>query len=296
MNTNYKTVVVIGYGIVTGHVLETVYETSKDYCYDTVYIEHEEHPFNQAKKFAEKNGIKYKRIPEKRDVFDYFIQILKNGKLLIISASNNYIFPSELVDRGDVDIINYHNALLPNYPGRNAPSWAIYNAENETGITWHYVSSGIDTGDIIIQKKTSIDSEIKAYELVAKLMDMASKSFDEIYKSVLLESVFKTKQVAVKNRIVYKSYEIPNKGFFDIEDDPDFIYKLLRATDYGKNDIFPPIKTIIKCQLVQIKRYKIVEDMSGAKEGVYYIPYNYKYIMLKYERLSTDIDNDFKDR
>ncbi len=229
-------------------------------------------------------------------MFDYFIQILKNGKLLIISASNNYIFPSELVDRGDVDIINYHNALLPNYPGRNAPSWAIYNAENETGITWHYVSSGIDTGDIIIQKKTSIDSEIKAYELVAQLMDMASKSFDEIYKSVLLESVFRTKQVAVKDRIVYKSYEIPNKGFFDIEDDPDFIYKLLRATDYGKNDIFPPIKTIIKCQLVQIKRYKIVEDMSGAKEGVYYIPYNYKYIMLKYERLSTDIDNDFKDR
>ena len=284
MNTNYKTVIVIGYGVVTGHVLQTVYETSKEYDYEIFYIEYEAHPFNQAKKFAEKNGIHCRSIPQKGELLKFFKENSEKGKLLIISASNNYIFPSELVNCINVDIVNFHNALLPNYPGRNAPSWVIFNEEIETGITWHYVTSGIDTGDIIIQKKTAIEPDIRAYELTAILMDLAAKSFDEIYKSILAGNAVRTKQVVPENRVVYKSFEVPNSGHFDINEHGEFIYRLLRAIDYGKNDIFPRAWTVLDGKKVQIKRYKIVDDKSVAKgECNYYIPYNDKYILLKYE-------------
>lgn len=291
MNTKYKTVVVIGYGVVTGHVLQTVYEASGKYRYDTIYVEHEEHPFNQAKKYADKNGIQCEKIPGKEDLLAFFSGIIEHGKLLVISASNNYIFPAELVNRSEVDIVNFHNALLPNYPGRNAPSWVIYNAEKETGITWHYVSSGIDTGDVIIQKKTSIDPGIKAYELTAILMDLAANAFDEVYESILTENAARTGQVVAKDRVVYKSYEIPNDGFFDIRDNAEFIYRLLRATDYGKNNIFPKMRTVLNGQTIQIRRYRIVDDKSTAKGDYnYFIPYEDKYILLKYEIVYSDVE------
>lgn len=296
MNTNYNTVIVIGYGVITGHVLQTVYDNAGIYGYEIVYIEYESHPFNQAKKLAAKYCINYCSLTDKNVLLNFFLKSRENGKTLIISASNNYIFPSILVDCEDIDIVNFHNALLPKYPGRNAPSWVIYNSEPETGITWHYVSSDIDTGDIIVQKKIAVAPDIKAYELVSELMNLAADSFDEIFKSILEENAVRIKQTILANRTVYKSFEIPGNGVFDLRDDPAKIYRLLRATDYGKNNIFPKIKTSLNGQSIQIKRYKIVDDMNYANgELNYFIPYNEKFILLKYEIDDSDSETTILD-
>ena len=45
---------------------------------------------------------------------------------------------------------------MPFYRGRNILNWALINDEREFGITVHYMDEGIDTGDIILQRKFSI--------------------------------------------------------------------------------------------------------------------------------------------
>ena len=46
-------------------------------------------------------------------------------------------------------IIDYHSGNLPDFKGINILNWVHINNLNEYGITFHYVNSAIDTGDII---------------------------------------------------------------------------------------------------------------------------------------------------
>ena len=103
-------VVVIGYGVVTGEVLKTVYSLASKYGYTYEYIEHEVHPFNAAKKLAEAEGIPYNILQDKKDLTRYFEELLMK-KTLIISASNNYLFPEKIVSSENIVIINFHNAF-----------------------------------------------------------------------------------------------------------------------------------------------------------------------------------------
>lgn len=277
-------VVVIGYGVVTGEVLKTVYSLASKYGYTYEYIEHEVHPFNAAKKLAEAKGIPYNILQDKKDLTRYFEELLMK-KTLIISASNNYLFPEKIVSSENIVIINFHNALLPELPGRNAPSWSIYEGKDYTGITWHYVTEGVDEGDIIVQKKCDVTADIRAYELVSKQMRLAGEAFDECYESVLMNHATRKKQVIEKGRKIYKSYEIPGNGCFNLDDSPKEIYKLLRALDYGKNNIFPPARTKKNGIDIQIRRYKKISVYdSDERQDSIYIPFdNENQLMLRYE-------------
>lgn len=284
----FERVVVIGYGIVTGEVLKTVHNLASKYDYTTEYIEHEVHPFNTAKKFAETEGIKHNTIEDNKAVTEYFVELLKK-KTLIISASNNYIFPANIVLNDNATIINFHNALLPELPGRNAPSWAIYEGREYTGITWHYITEGVDAGDIIIQRKCEITADIKAYELVAVQMRIAGEAFNECYESVLLNYATRNKQVFDSDRRIYKSYEVPGNGCFDLDDSPKEVYRLLRALDYGKNAIFPPARTKKDGIDIWIKRYKKVPVIDEERPYRIYIPFNNEYkLMLQYENIDEN--------
>lgn len=55
--------------------------------------------------------------------------------------------------------IQYHPSLLPLHRGRAAMNWAILAGREETGLTIFWVDEGIDTGPIILQKKTNINKD-----------------------------------------------------------------------------------------------------------------------------------------
>ncbi|MEH2956721.1 formyltransferase family protein [Candidatus Merdisoma sp. JLR.KK006] len=128
-------------------------------------------------------------------------------------------------------IVNFHNALLPKFPGRNAPSWAIFENEQETGITWHYVTKQVDAGDIIIQKKCRITADVRAYELTEKLMQLAFEAFKEKFAEIIEDRAAARKQLLTGKRKIYKSSDIPGMCRFGMEDSPEYIYRLLRAEE-----------------------------------------------------------------
>jgi methionyl-tRNA formyltransferase len=65
---------------------------------------------------------------------------------------------------------NLHASLLPDYRGAAPINHAIINGETETGITTFFLQHDIDTGDIILQEKTSIGPTETAGELHDRLM------------------------------------------------------------------------------------------------------------------------------
>ena len=270
-NTQFEKVVILGYGKVTGEVLQYVCDRQTQYGYALMFIEHEVHPFGITEKICSERNVPFIRITDKKELAAVLDKI--DERTLIISASNNFLFPASLVEKEHITIINFHNALLPRYPGRNAPTWVIYKGERETGITWHYVTAGVDEGSIIIQQRCPIGEDTKAYELTEQLMDLAGKAFRESFADIMTGQVNPTPQQFDAGRKMYRSREIPADGFFDLTDAPEEIYRLLRSVDYGKNDIFPLMRTQIEGQYAEILRYrKIPADKRREEEGFIYLP------------------------
>lgn len=273
MDKTFRKIVVIGYGKVTGEVLQYVCDRKREYGYEIEFIEHEVHPLSITEIICGENGIPFVRIEDKKELASFLDKITE--KTLIISASNNFLFPASLVEKENITIMNFHNALLPDYPGRNAPTWVIYMGESQTGITWHYVTAGVDEGNIIIQKRCEIGEDMKAYELTERLMDLASEAFRESFADVMAESVKAKPQGFDPKRRMYRSYEVPSEGFFDLADRPEDIYRLLRSVDYGKNDIFPPMRTMVDGREAEILRYrKIAPDKRKDEDGFVYLPFD----------------------
>ena len=52
--------------------------------------------------------------------------------------------------------IQYHPSLLPLHRGSSAINWAIINGDAETGLTIFWPDRGIDTGPILLQKRTPL--------------------------------------------------------------------------------------------------------------------------------------------
>ena len=66
------------------------------------------------------------------------------------------ILSAGFLDGVSAPVLNVHPSLLPAFPGRNAQRQAIEAGVPVTGVTVHYVDSGIDTGPILLQAPLDI--------------------------------------------------------------------------------------------------------------------------------------------
>ena len=76
---------------------------------------------------------------------------------VICSIYYRYIIADSVINIVKGKIFNLHPALLPKYRGCSSLTWAIINGENQCGYTFHYIDTGCDTGNIIIQKSVKIE-------------------------------------------------------------------------------------------------------------------------------------------
>ena len=103
---------------------------------------------------------------------------------IIVAAYFPQIFPKALLDIPRLGAVNVHPGDLPRYRGTFAIPWQILNGETELTTTLHYIDAGVDSGDVIAQKKIAIPSDITGFELYKKAMhlsaDLVTESFDAL--------------------------------------------------------------------------------------------------------------------
>lgn len=127
-----------------------------------------------------------------------FLSILRDYHAdLFVSMSFNQIFKQRTYELPVLKSINCHAGKLPFYRGRNILNWVLINDEKEFGITVHYIDSGIDTGDIIIQKSFPItDDDTYATLLKRSYPNCAILLYDAI-KQIQNGSVQRYEQKAI---------------------------------------------------------------------------------------------------
>ena len=75
----------------------------------------------------------------------------------VVFAGFMRIVDAQLVARFENRIINTHPALLPSFPGAHGVRDALAHGVKITGLTVHFVDSGVDTGTIIAQAAVPVE-------------------------------------------------------------------------------------------------------------------------------------------
>ena len=124
--------------------------------------------FSPVKEFAVENGLTVHQ-PAR----------LKNDEALSLFASHNAdvavvvaygrILPDKFLQTPRRGCINVHFSVLPLYRGAAPANWAIVHGETETGVTTMFIEPALDTGPILMQRRTRIDDAETAPELMRRL-------------------------------------------------------------------------------------------------------------------------------
>ena len=119
---------------------------------------------------AEKHGIKSIMLDKKlfgNKLSDEISAILENGiekTDYIVLAGYLSILSESFINKWTRKIINIHPSLLPKFGGRGMYGMNVHRAvieakETESGCTIHFVDTGVDTGEIILQIKVPVLSD-----------------------------------------------------------------------------------------------------------------------------------------
>lgn len=95
--------------------------------------------------------------PEKIAQSEELDQLLAMDIDLIITAAFGQFLPTALLDHPTYKSINVHASLLPKYRGAAPIHYAVWNGDEETGITIMYMSKQMDAGDMLAQQSLPIE-------------------------------------------------------------------------------------------------------------------------------------------
>tara|TARA_B100001996_G_scaffold378860_1_gene363679 strand:+ start:5489 stop:6112 length:624 start_codon:yes stop_codon:yes gene_type:complete len=78
---------------------------------------------------------------------------------LIILSGYMRLLSEQFVENWNMKIVNIHPSLLPKFPGAHAHKDVLSAGVNISGCSVHYVDAGMDTGQIIAQRKVPVFSD-----------------------------------------------------------------------------------------------------------------------------------------
>ena len=103
---------------------------------------------------------------------------------IFVVAAFGQILSKEILTMPKYGCINIHASLLPKYRGASPIQWAVLNGEEVSGVTIMQMDEGIDTGDILMQEKVTLDAKETGESLFDKLAvcgaDLIVKALDAI--------------------------------------------------------------------------------------------------------------------
>src|SRR6266480_2338092 len=109
------------------------------------------------------------RIKERQAIEE--IRALKPDVIVVMAYGQ--ILPRDVLDIPQIACLNLHASLLPRWRGAAPIQAAIAAGDRETGITVMHMDEGLDTGDILLQRRIDIRSNDTGGSLHERLAQIA---------------------------------------------------------------------------------------------------------------------------
>src|SRR5213594_3791244 len=101
------------------------------------------------------------------------------GPDVIVVVAYGQILPRTVLQIPKIACLNLHASLLPRWRGAAPIQAAIAAGDRETGITVMYMNEGLDTGDILLQRRIEIRSNDTGGSLHHRLAELAPEALLE---------------------------------------------------------------------------------------------------------------------
>ncbi|SHJ88525.1 phosphoribosylglycinamide formyltransferase [Epilithonimonas mollis] len=139
---------------------------------------------------AKKHQIPNQLITRGKDFSDNLEKAIPDNTDLIVLAGFLSILKSEFCEKWNSRMINIHPSLLPKFGGKGMWGHHVHNAvieagEKESGASVHFVTTGIDEGEIILQGKFDIDEKDTAETLAEKVHQVEYEIFPKAIDLIL---------------------------------------------------------------------------------------------------------------
>lgn len=98
---------------------------------------------------------------------------------IVVVMAYGQILPRTVLDIPPIACLNLHASLLPRHRGAAPIQAAIVAGDHETGITVMHMDEGLDTGDILLQKRIEIAADETGGSLHDRLAEIAPAALSE---------------------------------------------------------------------------------------------------------------------
>lgn len=186
----------------------------------------------------------------------------------LFSITNSCILRPSVLNLPKYFSINFHDALLPCYAGRNATTWALLQGEKIHGISWHLMTEVIDAGDILEQVEIPIDEGETACSLNFKCYQQGVKAFECLIKKLEAGKVKLFPQDKTLRSYYGINTVLPQGGFIDWSRPATEIQRLCRAVDFDHYpNLVGTVKLNVKERLYYVTQIDVLEKFYSGIPG-----------------------------
>lgn len=148
---------------------------------------------------------------------------------LIAVVAYGRIIPDEILAVPPLGAINIHGSVLPKYRGAAPIQWTVINGESTGGVTCAYLTTELDSGDIIAIMETPVSKDETSGELFSRLSklgaELLSKTAGDIASGVF-------KRVPQDHSRATSAPQLTKEmGIIDFSKSPQDITNLVRGLD-----------------------------------------------------------------
>jgi len=148
------------------------------------------------------------------------------------------ILRKRLLDRVSIAAINFH-PCPPQYPGAGGINWGLYNNDDYSGITVHYMDEAVDSGDILKTYKVKIQPNDTVESLLSRVNFQQLSAFYDFVGDLSKhgESFLRTQAVLSEyeqwGKHVGRMKEVDKLETIDKNISKEELERIIRATNIG---------------------------------------------------------------
>lgn len=146
---------------------------------------------------------------------DVLQQIAELDADLALSLYFGYILKSSFISLFPDGVINLHPSYLPYNKGAHPNVWSLIDG-TPAGVTLHYIDNGVDTGDIVAQRKVDVEPVDTAKTLYRKLEIASLDLFRSTWPKIRVREVERLSQGA-DGGTVHRAKDIHYLDRIDLE-------------------------------------------------------------------------------
>ncbi|MGH1337118.1 MAG: formyltransferase family protein [Aureispira sp.] len=166
-------------------------------------------------------------------VFDQLDDIIATTCDYLISVQYHQILKKKHLAIATKQAINLHMAPLPEYRGCNQFTFALIDGKEEFGTTLHVMNEGIDSGDILAEKRFPIPKDCFVDQLYDLTLEASCSLFANQIGAILNDEITSIPQdffLGKRTTSTHYRKEIRAAKKIDLNWDEDKIWRYVRAT------------------------------------------------------------------